>query len=364
MRGADKHITDCLRAMAGCGPAPAHACAACEEFLVRERLAPMAFIATDGLPRTGAAARAYKSALGAQMVYQQVFQDIEAAFAAHGVAVVPLKGLYLCEKIYPAPGARPMSDLDLLVPRAQFAEAARILRKLGFGCDLDFLEPRNLPSGATFRHAAKSVAVDLHFSLLNGQGIRGLLLTPGQARRLDELAMSSAAREPYLDRDIAALSRPVLLLSLMLHHYTHNFSGLLWFLDAILVSRAMATQHWQEFESLIKEYGLEAAAGLWLRLAAVNFHCPESAFLPEGMQSVCRGAERARPVFGAAVRRGRLSPLSALALVPGPARRARAVMRAALPSRAYLEEISHSPIHGPADYLKQLAVFHKRLLLR
>jgi hypothetical protein len=362
-------MAECLRFLAHGGADPQAApgvflCKQCEEALACERLAPIAFYLFKGFAPTDLMARAYKVALGAQMVYQQFFLEITQACAARGVPVLPLKGLYLAEKIYPAPGARPMSDLDLLVPQEQFHDAAQILRALGFSCDLDFMRGSELPSGVTFQHAGRHVNVDLHFSLLNGQGIRGLLLQPGQVRILDTRAFETSVREPYLDQTISALSRPYFLLSLLLHHYTHNFTGLMWFLDAIYTSRAMEQAGWEEFERIIKDNGLETAAGLWLRLAAVNFHCPESTFLPESMQTLCRAAERAHPLFADAVRRGRLTPRSALALVPTRARRARAVARALFPSRAYLQGVSHKPIRGPYYYLKELFLFQKRLLLR
>jgi hypothetical protein len=53
-------------------------------------------------------------------------------FQQAGITPVLLKGACFALTIYPDIGLRPMGDLDLLVPKAQFAEAVRIARSLGY----------------------------------------------------------------------------------------------------------------------------------------------------------------------------------------------------------------------------------------
>jgi hypothetical protein len=48
---------------------------------------------------------------------------------------MPLKGLHLAELVYQDISLRPMSDLDILVPRACVEEATTILRSLNYGYD-------------------------------------------------------------------------------------------------------------------------------------------------------------------------------------------------------------------------------------
>ncbi|CAG0927379.1 hypothetical protein TFLX_00419 [Thermoflexales bacterium] len=62
----------------------------------------------------------------------QVLRDILAAYQEAGLAVIVLKGAALACLIYPEPGLRPMSDLDLLVRTSDLARAINILTEQGF----------------------------------------------------------------------------------------------------------------------------------------------------------------------------------------------------------------------------------------
>ncbi len=53
-------------------------------------------------------------------------------FGAAGISVCVLKGAALAHLIYPAPGLRPMRDVDLLVRPSKARRAQRILREMGF----------------------------------------------------------------------------------------------------------------------------------------------------------------------------------------------------------------------------------------
>lgn len=66
---------------------------------------------------------------------QRLFKELETLsglFQAAGITPVLLKGACYALTIYPDIGLRPMGDLDLLVPKGQFAEAVQIARSLGY----------------------------------------------------------------------------------------------------------------------------------------------------------------------------------------------------------------------------------------
>jgi hypothetical protein len=66
---------------------------------------------------------------------QRIFKELEilsGLFQQAGISAVLLKGACYALTIYPDIGLRPMGDLDLLVSKAQFAEAVQIARSLGF----------------------------------------------------------------------------------------------------------------------------------------------------------------------------------------------------------------------------------------
>jgi hypothetical protein len=55
------------------------------------------------------------------------------ALSALPVVPIVLKGAYLAEKVYPAPGLRPMNDIDLLFHPDDLPAVSRSLRALGYG---------------------------------------------------------------------------------------------------------------------------------------------------------------------------------------------------------------------------------------
>src|SRR4051794_19412333 len=90
-----------------------------------------------------------------------VVDECARALVAASVPVILLKGLAYEEMIYPAAGARPTGDVDILVPGDARRAAFRVLNRLGF-------EPRAAAPGfdeADYHEVAwtrKGVEVDLH----------------------------------------------------------------------------------------------------------------------------------------------------------------------------------------------------------
>lgn len=60
------------------------------------------------------------------------YHEIVHAFSAHGISVIPLKGIFLAESIYAEPGLRPMSDIDFLVRRNDAEKCQSILIEAGY----------------------------------------------------------------------------------------------------------------------------------------------------------------------------------------------------------------------------------------
>jgi hypothetical protein len=86
-----------------------------------------------------------------------------AALRRAGIDVLVLKGGAMAARYYPSPGARPMNDLDVLVPQAAAGAARELLADLGWTPTLD-LPPSYLP----FIHAlgyrdADGTEIDLHW---------------------------------------------------------------------------------------------------------------------------------------------------------------------------------------------------------
>jgi hypothetical protein len=111
-------------------------------------------------------------------------EDCVRALAAASVPVILLKGLAYEQTIYPGVGARPTSDVDLLVPGEARRTAFAVLNRLGF-------QPRAASPGfdeADYHEVAwhrNGVDVDLH-----------LALAPLARCRIDYVDVWTRARRP------------------------------------------------------------------------------------------------------------------------------------------------------------------------
>jgi hypothetical protein len=100
-------------------------------------------------------------------VRMRVLRDILSTYDDAGIQALVLKGAALAHLVYPEPGLRPMSDLDILVPKAELWRAQRLLAESGFDAPLP--SSRALPhrhlGGATRRTEGLTIHVELHYKL-------------------------------------------------------------------------------------------------------------------------------------------------------------------------------------------------------
>jgi len=97
----------------------------------------------------------------------QLFHDTGKALAALARAGLPtlvLKGAPLALASYAKPGARPMDDLDVAVPKERREEALRILQAEGWTSPHRHLDPRSVHA-MPFRNA-RGNGFDLHWHIL------------------------------------------------------------------------------------------------------------------------------------------------------------------------------------------------------
>ena len=133
----------------------------------RHRLSPLLSVVCAGTLPSGLAEifrrdRVVTAARG--MLLGQVAEECLRALAGAGISAIVLKGMDYEARLYPAVGARPTSDVDLLVPNEARREAFVVLDRLGF-------EPRAAAPGfddADYHEVAwtrDAVEVDLHLGL-------------------------------------------------------------------------------------------------------------------------------------------------------------------------------------------------------
>jgi hypothetical protein len=221
--------------------------AGCLEVLGQGALLPYAYarlLQEDPPPALPGALRARLRQAYLAAVHQEVRQKVEAvrvlgALVRVGVEVVLLKGADLRQRVYPEPGTRPMSDLDILTSPAQAGQARGVLRGLGYR----LLEPEPRPGfRERFAHAegweppaGATLPVDLHWEIREGAGYY----------RLPYEVLRPRLQESWNETlPLKVLSPEYLLIHLCLHTY-FEFSHWRQLLDVLLVSQRLPVV-WQQ----------------------------------------------------------------------------------------------------------------------
>lgn len=89
--------------------------------------------------------------------------EVLLAFAAAGVPTIVLKGAALVGTVYDDLGARPVSDMDVLVPGSRIDDAAAVLRSLGFSARDPMTAAARRYTHAVLWRRPGAIPVDLHW---------------------------------------------------------------------------------------------------------------------------------------------------------------------------------------------------------
>jgi hypothetical protein len=144
---------------------------------------------------------------------------IVGRLADSGIKTVILKGGYTGPAYFPEPGARPASDIDILVTAGDASAAETVMQACGLApggrnrWESNWMEPsaRREPRSLTYVHADDFWSVDLHNALKISVG-RGAPLADFDAAR----PLASWGRWP-VDPRASVLDQPLLLLHLAAH---------------------------------------------------------------------------------------------------------------------------------------------------
>ena len=155
---------------------------------------------------------------------QAELTELLALFARHNLPVMPLKGSILAVEYYPAPGLRPMADLDLLIRPHEFDRAAALLAQLGYRQEVahwkhtEFCKPDNRRViSKKSEHPDNPRKLELHLHCRESFGGPTVNITP---------LMWEQAVEGRLLGQTAQLPTPeALWLHLLLHAGYHLWQG-------------------------------------------------------------------------------------------------------------------------------------------
>lgn len=193
------------------------------------------------------------------------FRRIAQGLRKHDIPVIPLKGLHLAELVYRDISLRPMSDLDILVPRSQLKQAVATLRGLDYGFDEDM-------SGAAdtmldtkcdvgLAHRELNVWLEVHSSLSE---------PPERYAIVVEDVWRSAVPGRLGDADVLVMSPEFLLLHVCAHlACNHAFLFSLRALcDIAEIVRAHPELNWTVVVDHGRRHGWRRGVAAALRLAS------------------------------------------------------------------------------------------------
>lgn len=181
-----------------------------------------------------------------------------APLAAEGLSPVLLKGLAVTDR-YPAPGLRPMVDIDVLLPRELIPRARLALRRSGWNPGAHLAPDPGYD--IAFRHpSVPGVPLELHYELVRWQertnGINAQLLW--------------AARRPVtvFGQHAYGLPAELELLVLCVHAAKrfHLFNRMIWMVDLTVVCSAPGFD-WERVERLATDARCRVPLAIGLRLA-------------------------------------------------------------------------------------------------
>jgi len=208
-----------------------------------------------------------------------------------------LKGAYLAEHLYPAPGLRPMNDIDLLFRPADLPAVAQVLHDLGYGSKEKSSElgPGITKHTSTFKKAGSAALpnpylappgqrmIEPHRSLEEAWFGLKCDLTPGMWERSESLERARALKSE--DN----------LLHLCVHLAFHLIMGAPSFVQLLDVAgfTQWKTVDWEDF--MRRAEGLRAVPYAYaaLRLAALTLAAPIPAEVLRRLAQTCSPAARA-----------------------------------------------------------------------
>ncbi|MGO8705270.1 MAG: nucleotidyltransferase family protein [Candidatus Brocadiia bacterium] len=203
------------------------------------------------------------------LVMRSQLAEVRASFSAAGVPCMVLKGPEFADRLYPNPGLRPFTDIDLLIRAADKGSARDLLGRAGYAATPERQAPQDAHPG---EHAQESWTngqtaggtVELHWNVVNSPTLRRRI-----SIGFDDLQTVSLPGD-----SLAHPSPSALLLIAAIHAATaHKFDRLQPLCDVAMAARGAAGP-------------LDVA---WLRAIALKAHASLSLAAACALAGECLG---------------------------------------------------------------------------
>lgn len=172
------------------------------------------------------------------------------AFAAQGIAVMPLKGVMLSIQLYGDPATRYPGDLDVLVQPEDFDRAGELLASLGYRSKLSRPMQRLLRAHSyecSYWHDRLQLQVEVHWTLE--------MWTPPQISEL----WTHGRTTFWMGTGIQHLEGDALLLFLCDHGTKHQWSRIKWLSDVAMLLSKPRDSPWSALFEMAARFDLEQA---------------------------------------------------------------------------------------------------------
>jgi hypothetical protein len=155
------------------------------------------------------------------MFIKSELQKIYLEFEKQGIDIIPLKGVWFSEKYFGHLGARPTSDIDLLVKPRDLEKAVETIRSLGFTVEQDDIEGHFHTSLSKVQSWSKvPLTVEIHWNLLQ-EGTADF--------DISEFWKQSQPLEPF--QYVREFSDYHTFYMICIHGWRHNLDSLKYYLD-------------------------------------------------------------------------------------------------------------------------------------
>lgn len=328
-------------------------------FLARTSLSPVFyhFVKSSGLLEQTPpellipCASAYHTSVARNVLHHEELSRLADIFNDRGIPLVPLKGAVLSRAVYPHMGARPMSDLDILVPRSRFFDAIALLEKAGYENKFAFLKgnPPPFHSGVQFiRRGERGNILELHWNIVNPRSMKSAFIDPAKIEELERDMLHHLTPGKMDGRLVYFLTDEFHYLSLVYHHFTHSFTDGLWFLDiALLLGDRRFVTPPERLAAAASRYGLERICRAHIEVFRRLWPVPEY-------------VERLRGELAAQARKSGANPAS-VSLIDSRKTLFRVARRAIFAPKSYFEtKLCRSLTNS--EYISHYAAHIRRLM--
>lgn len=197
---------------------------------------------------------------------QIVLQTLQAA----QIRAVPFKGPTLAESIYGNIALRQFGDLDILIDRAQYDQAAAVLLGLGYTLRQDLAPPEDAEHkqvDATFEHSTARDVIELHWKLISPFWLQQKI-PDNWWEYVTPYTLGTLETEVFQDE--------FLFVYLCFHGYKHGWERLSWLVDIAAMITQRPQLDWQRIEALAQRFGITdiVDTGVLLATILLDAHVP------------------------------------------------------------------------------------------